>query len=133
MTSPLRPGPFCAYLLQALDASHGRTKRRKRDQTADTIGLGIKRDLLERAAAEDPEPDEFEAWLMMQAMAAPASGPIRAMCAEIFDEYRLARAQPRFSEWLAAGAPSEDADRGDARPKSDAEVSGGAALRPPDA
>ena len=47
MTSPgLRPADVCRALLAALDASDGRRRKRKRDQTADAIGLALKRTLL---------------------------------------------------------------------------------------
>ena len=104
----LRPGEFCRQLLGATDASEGRRKRRKRDTTPDAIGLAIKRDLLARAAEQDPEPDRFEAWLLEQTFRAPASGPVRALCSEILAEYRHACADPNFRGWLAQGAPSAD-------------------------
>src|SRR5436305_6302193 len=88
--SVLRPGEFGHQLLQALEAAEGRTRRRKRDQTPDTIGLGLKRELLTRMAEEDPEPEALEGWLLSHVLNAPASGGVRAMCAEILDDYRLA-------------------------------------------
>jgi hypothetical protein len=106
----LRPGNFSAQLLRTLDASEGRRRRRKRDQTPDGIGLSIKRHLLDAAIAEDPEPADFEGWLLMKAVAAPASGPILALCGQILDEYRAAAADPSFGRWLADGAPSADAE-----------------------
>ena len=125
MTTALRPGDFCRLSLRALDSAEGRTRRRKRDQTPDTLGLSIKRDLLQRATEADPAPEEFEAWLLQQVLATPAGGPVRAMCVQILEEYRTAQATPGLSAWLLAGAPSADADP-QARPQSDAEVSGGA-------
>ena len=122
-TAVLTPRAFAQGLLRAMEASEGRTMRRKRDQLPDLIGLGIKRGILARAVEEDPPPDGFEAWLMQHALGAPASGGIRAMCGEILDEYRLAAADPAFYGWLAAGAPSADAEEG-AR-----EDSGGARAR----
>jgi hypothetical protein len=110
IAAPLRPAEFCRLSLEALAASEGRRRRRKRDQTPDAIGLGIKRTLYERAAADDPEPDAFESWLIAQALAAPAAGPVRAIAAEILDDYRFAAADPSFRDWLAAGAYSADAD-----------------------
>lgn len=107
--APARPGTFCRYLLKALEAAEGQTRRRKRDQAPDRLGLSIKRDLLERAVAADPEPDRFEGWLMEQVVRAPEAGPVRAMCEQIFLEYRMAALQPDFAAWLAAGAPSDDA------------------------
>ena len=106
----LRPGDFSRQLLRALDASEGRRRRRKRDQTPDGIGLAIKRDLLDAAMAEDPEPADFEGWLLMKAVEAPASGPVLALCSQIMDEYRVAAADPSFGRWLADGAPSADAE-----------------------
>ena len=106
----LRPAEFSRLLLSTLSASDGRRKRRKRNTTPDAIGLELKRGLLERAAAADPAPDEFEAWLLQETLASPASGPVRAMCAEIWDEYAVARLDPDFSRWLTQGAPSDDAD-----------------------
>ena len=105
----LRPSEFCRLLLRALDASEGRRKRRKRDTTPDAIGLGIKRELLDATMIEDPAPDEFEGWLLMTALAAPASGPVLALCAQIMDEYRAAASDASFGRWLIDGAPSADA------------------------
>ena len=109
-SAPLRPGEFGRLSLAALTASDGRRKRRKRDTTPDAIGLGIKRELLARAADEDPEPEAFEGWLLTQALRAPASGPVRALCAEIMAEYRLAVSMPDYSRWLEEGAPSADTE-----------------------
>lgn len=108
----LRPGDFTRQLLKALEASEGRTRRRKRDQTPDTIGLGIKRELLTHAAADDPGPEDFESWLMERVLAEPASGGVRAMCTEILDEYHLAAADLAFYHWLEEGAPSADGNDG---------------------
>ena len=109
---PLRPGAVCRELLAALDASEGRRRRRRRDTTPDAIGLAMKRELLERAVAADPEPDAFEAWLQEQCFAAGGSeGGVRAMALSIFEEWRLAHEAESFREWLARGAPSDDAVR----------------------
>ncbi len=107
----LRPGEFSCLALRAMAGSEGRRKRRKRDTTPDTIGLDLKRDLLERAAVDDPDPDAFEAWLLERALASPVSGPVRAMCAEILGEYRLAAHDPHFARWLLDGSPSADAEQ----------------------
>jgi len=106
----LRPGPFCRMLLVALEAAEGQTRRRKRDQAPDRLGLAIKRDLLERAVAADPAPAEFESWLVAQIAGAPTAGSVRAMCEQIFLEYRMARLQPELADWLVRGAPSDDAE-----------------------
>jgi hypothetical protein len=78
-----------------------------RDTTPDVLGMAIKRDLLERAVADDPAPAAFEGWLLERCAAAPASvspGAVRAMALEIFREWRLAAHSPEFSAWLARGA-----------------------------
>src|SRR3712207_5759539 len=59
----LRPAAVCQQLLQATDASEGRRKRRKRNTTPDSLGMEVKRALLEAVVADDPDPDLFEAWL----------------------------------------------------------------------
>ncbi|HEX6938586.1 MAG TPA: hypothetical protein VF158_04190 [Longimicrobiales bacterium] len=110
-----RPAAFCRGLLAAIEASEGRRRRRKRDTTPDAIGLALKRALLEAAVAEDPEPDDFEGWLLRRCLAAgPGNGAVRAMALSIWDEWRLARSSPQFRAWLAAGAPSADRDEGGA-------------------
>jgi hypothetical protein len=104
-----RPAAVCRALLAALDAAEGRRRRRKRDTRADEIGLGLKRALLERAIAEDPDPRAFEAWLLEQCLHAEGGeGGLRAMAREIRDEWRLARASADFGRWLEHGAPSDD-------------------------
>lgn len=109
MTSP-RPAVVCRELLGAIEASEGRRRRRKRDTTADAIGLGLKRDLLERAVAADPDSADFEGWLLEQCAGAAASeGALRAMALVIFEEWRLAQDAESFRSWLAQGAPSDDA------------------------
>lgn len=115
----LRPAVFCRHLLDALAASEGRRRRRKRDTTPDAIGLAIKRDLLESVVAADPEPDEFEGWLLDRCLTAgPGGGGIHAMALSIWDEWKLADASPSFRTWLMAGAPSDDRnpDSGSDRP-----------------
>jgi len=109
-----RPAVVCAELLAALDASEGRRRRRKRDTTPDAIGLTIKRELLERAVAADPDPDRFEEWLHEQCLAAgTGDGGVRAMALSIFEEWRLAQDATAFGEWLQRGAPSDDALSGE--------------------
>ena len=119
-----RPGQFCRYLLKALEASEGQTRRRKRDQAPDKLGLAVKRELLQRAAEADPDPAAFEAWLMAQILESPAAGGVRAMCEQIFLEYRMASLRPEFADWLAEGAPSEDAELDESRGRRERPRSG---------
>jgi hypothetical protein len=105
-----RPAEICRYLLRAMDASEGRRKRRKRDTTPDALGMEILRELLEAAIAADPDRDAFEAWLFARVQASGAlSGPTRAMARHLRDEWAFALASGGFRDWLAAGAPSDDA------------------------
>jgi hypothetical protein len=106
----LRPAGACRALLTALDASEGRRGRRKRDTTPDTIGMSLKRRLLEQVVLSDPEPDCFEGWLLERCLSGETAsrGAMRAMAREVFAEWRLAAASVQFRHWLAVGAPSED-------------------------
>ena len=107
--TPTRPAQICAELLEALQASEGRRKRRARDTTADSIGLAIKRALLEEVVRADPDPNDFEGWLLERCLAeGVADGPVRSMAMAIWDEWRLAAASDDFRRWLSDGAPSDD-------------------------
>jgi hypothetical protein len=114
--TPLRPAELCRGLLRALDGAEGRRRRRQRDTTADALGLAIKRELLEQAVADDPEPEAFEAWLLEHCAAAAdtvSTGAVRAMALEVFDEWRLVAVAPSFGDWIARGeAPPEGRARG---------------------
>jgi hypothetical protein len=104
-----RPSHVCRALLAALDASEGRRRRRKRNTTPDSIGMSIKRELLERTVQDDPDPDAFEGWLLERCDAFPeGSGSARAMALEIVADLRLAYTSEPFRDWLEQGAPSED-------------------------
>ena len=112
--SPLRPAVFCREVLVSLEASEGRRKRRMRDTSADAIGMEMKRELLERAIRDDPDPEDFEGWLLEQSLAAgPGSGGVRAMALSIWDEWQTVRHSDAYREWLARGAPSDDRVPGD--------------------
>jgi hypothetical protein len=111
----LRPADVCRALLAALEASEGRRRKRKRDQTPDAFGLAVKRDLLQQAVEDDPEPEAFEAWLLNYPATCKARelvGPAFAMARAVFEEWRLAHASGEFRLWLEQGAPSDDAGDG---------------------
>jgi hypothetical protein len=95
--------------LSALEAADGRRKRRKRDQTPDTIGLNVKRQLLEDIVKEDPAPEAFEEWLLRYTLINDATGAVGAMARAVLEEWRLAHSLNEFKSWLERGAPSEDA------------------------
>ena len=101
-------------MLAALEAAEGRRRSRKRDQTPDGIGLAIKRNLLQRAVHDDPNPEGFEQWLLQCSLtcAAESAGAVSAMARAIYDEWRLAHSLDEFKNWLDQGAPSADADEG---------------------
>ena len=108
-----RPAAVCQQLLQATDASEGRRKRRKRNTTPDSLGMEVKRELLEAVIADDPDPDVFEAWLFARVQASGTlAGATRAMVLQMWDEWQFALASTGFRAWLAAGAPSEDSRPG---------------------
>ena len=110
-----RPADVCRALLDALEASEGRRRKRKRDQTPDAIGLAIKRKLLHRVVEDDPEPDAFEGWLLnySQTCTAPQlAGATCAMARAVFEEWRLAHSLGEFRIGLERGAPSDDASDG---------------------
>lgn len=112
LSDPFRPADVCRALLGALAASEGRRKKRKRDQTPDAIGLAIKRDLLQRAVDDDPQPEAFEEWLLNYPLTCKTpelAGAAFAMARAVFDEWRLAHSLGEFRLWLARGAPSDDA------------------------
>ena len=122
MAEYVRPAQVCKALLAALEASEGRRKKRKRDQTPDAIGLAVKRCLLERVVEEDPNPETFEEWLLHYPLASVApelSGPASAMARAVFEEWRLAHSLGEFKKWLERGAPSDDAE-GEAQKPRDA-------------
>jgi hypothetical protein len=109
----VRPAAICRRLLAALDASEGRRRRRKRDTTPDSIGMAIKRTLLEETVRDDPDPGAFEGWLVERcasAISAP-SGSVRAMALDVLAEWRLAQTSGGFRDWLEQGAPSDDAEQ----------------------
>ena len=117
-TETLRPARVCRALLSALEASEGRRRKRKRDQTPDAFGLAIKRDLLKRAVEENPAPEVFEQWLLNYPLTCKSpelAGPALAMARAVFEEWRLAHTLREFRVWLEQGAPSEDATDGRSR------------------
>jgi hypothetical protein len=108
--STMRPADICSRLLAALDASEGRRRRRKRNTTPDSIGMAIKRTLLEETVRHDPDPDDYEAWLLERCVSDnSASGPVRAMALDVLSDWHLAQTSTAFRSWLEQGAPSDDA------------------------
>ena len=106
----MRPAELCSRLLNALEASEGRRRKRKRNTTPDAIGMSLKRTLLEDTVRHDPDPDTYEEWLLSRCVTGdPPSGPLRAMALDVLSDWRLAQSSAVFRSWLEQGAPSEDA------------------------
>lgn len=108
-----RPADVCRALLAALEASEGRRKKRKRDQTPDAIGLAVKREILEHVVQDDPDSEGFESWLLRYShngQGEYSSGAVAAMARAVLEEWRLAHCMGDFKAWLDRGAPSDDAD-----------------------
>ena len=105
-----RPADVCRALLAALDAADGRRKSRKRDQTPDAIGLALKREILERVVQENPDTQNFEAWLLSYSQNKRSSGAVAAMARTVLEEWHMAHAMGDFKSWLDRGAPSDDAN-----------------------
>ena len=108
----VRPAAVCELLLTSIDVAEGRRRRRPRNTTPDNIGLNLKLELLQRCIADDPEPDQFEAWLAHVALQpGQAGGPIRAVCSDIFFEWQMTLGDPYYRDWLLAGPePEQPAD-----------------------
>jgi hypothetical protein len=101
-TQPLRPRDLALLLLASRDL---RPRQRARDQRADTAGLELKRRVLERLAAIDPEPAELEAALVrITDELGPPSGPTRAIATLVRDEWQAACFNPEWVNHLLAEA-----------------------------
>jgi hypothetical protein len=106
----MRPAEICGRLLAALDASEGRRRKRKRNTTPDSIGMAIKRTILEETVRDDPDPDTYEGWLLTHCLSSDEpDGPMRAMALDVLSDWRLAQTSAEFRSWLEQGAPSDDA------------------------
>jgi hypothetical protein len=93
-----RPRDLALLLLASGDL---RPRQRARDQQADHAGLALKRRVLDRIAALDPEPADLEATLarIVEEMGPPL-GPTRAIAVTIRDEWQDARAAPEWVQQL---------------------------------
>jgi hypothetical protein len=113
--SAMRPSDLALFLLASGEA---RPRKRARDQQADIAGLELKRQVLDRLVAIDPEPIELDAALMrIVAELGPPAGPTRAICGTIRDEWEAAALTPGFAEWLIEQALHESAQPGGRRGK----------------
>jgi hypothetical protein len=93
---PLRPRDLALLLLASGDLL---PRIRARDQEADRAGLNLKRRVLDRLAAFDPEPEAFLAALaqIIEEIGSP-TGPTRAVAQSFQEDWHAALAAP---EWVA--------------------------------
>jgi hypothetical protein len=92
-----------ALLLLAMGGDPPR--QRARDQQADLAGVELRRKVLDRLAALDPEPDECESALArVVAELGEPSGPTRGICLGFKHEWEECRTSPAAWSWLLAEA-----------------------------
>ncbi len=112
---PLRPRDWALLLLASGDL---RPRQRARDQQADLAGLELKRRMLDRLAALDPEPGEMESALArLIDELGPPSGPPRALATSLYQEWQAACAAPTCVAHLLNEALRESEPREDRGPK----------------
>jgi hypothetical protein len=91
-----RPRDLALLLLASGDML---PRQRARDQQADRAGLALKRQILERIVAIDPEPGALEETLVQIIRElSPPSGPARALAVQFREEWLAACAAP---DWMA--------------------------------
>jgi hypothetical protein len=102
---PLRPRDLALLLLASGDL---RPRLRARDQMPDLAGLELKRRMLDRLAALDPEPADLDAALgqVVEEMGPPA-GPARAIAVGLREEWLAACQSPEWVAHLLAEATRE--------------------------
>lgn len=108
--APRRPREF-AVLLLAIGT--GPPRARARDQQADVAGGELLRRVLDRVAAIDPEPEALESTLAEIAFEiGNPTGPARAVCSQLLEEWTQTRHAPGAWPWLISEA-LERTGRGD--------------------
>jgi hypothetical protein len=103
----LRPRDLALLLLASGDL---RPRKRARDQQADLVGLELKRAILQRLAALDPDPADLDAALVrIIEEAGTPTGPARAVARVVREEWQMACAAPEWVAQLLAEAMQESA------------------------
>lgn len=83
-------------------------RQRARDQQSDLAGMEIKRAVLHRLVALDPEPDDLDAALdHIIADIGPPYGPTRGICLNVRYDWEAALAAPEFVAYLLNEAVRE--------------------------
>ena len=92
-----------ALLLLAIGT--GPPRARARDQQADRAGGELRRRVLDRLAALDPEPRAFELTLSsIVAEFGEPTGPTRGVCSQVLQEWEQTRISPGAWAWLLSEA-----------------------------
>jgi hypothetical protein len=95
---PLRPGDYARLALAGPDTP---ARARARDQQADVFGETLRRRVLYRLAALDPEPDALAPTLLAIATElGEPPGPARAICMTIHEEWAAAAHNEEFLAYL---------------------------------
>jgi hypothetical protein len=101
----LRPKDLAHLLLAGSDLL---PRQRARDQQSDLVGLELKRRVLLRLAALDPEPEDFDAALaQIITYLGPPYGPTRGICLSVRYDWEAACSSPQFVAWLLEEAVRE--------------------------
>jgi hypothetical protein len=110
---PARPGDFARILLAGDSAP---PRARARDQQADLAGESLRRHVLHRLVALDPDPENLdEALLAIALEQAEPTGPARGVCSAIRQEWEMARLSPSYWSFLIAQALHADQAQARAR------------------
>ncbi len=98
MDAPFRPKDLADLLLAGGELL---PRQRARDQQADLAGMSLKRQILQRLSALDPEPEQIDAALasIIEAIGEP-SGPTRGVCLSIRYDWDAACQSPEFVRYL---------------------------------
>jgi hypothetical protein len=83
-------------------------RQRARDQRPDLAGIELKRQVLDRLAAMDPEPEDLDAALLrIVAEIGPPPGPTRAIALSVREEFQTACTTPEWIGYLIEEAARE--------------------------
>jgi hypothetical protein len=106
----MRPRDLALLLLSSEEL---RPRKRMRSQHPDTVGMELKRRLLQHIADRDPEAADLEAMLarLVDELGRP-SGPMRALAIGFRDDWRGLASNPEWLQQLREEAARELA-RGD--------------------
>lgn len=98
MDAPIRPHDLASLLLAGGELS---PRQRARDQQADLAGMRLKREVLQRLMAIDPEPEDLDAALLqIIADIGEPSGPTRGICLNIRYDWDAACESPALIAYL---------------------------------